>query len=173
MPGASGDERQAAFAIADVLSKPIRTDEVVSAMGRLPWPNSERRRVLVIDDDAQALDVMRATLDQHGIETVCMQDGRRALLQLDQHRPDAIVLDLMMPEFDGFAVLDALNRMPVWRHTPVLIWTSMILTDEEYATLSRSAQAILSKGGGALDSVLEALSRWRPAPVTLTGEGSP
>jgi PAS domain S-box-containing protein len=173
MPGASGDERQAAFAIADVLSKPIRTDEVVSAMARLAWPSAEHRRVLVIDDDAQALEIMRATLELHGIETVCMQDGRRALLQLDQLRPDAIVLDLMMPEFDGFAVLDALNRVPAWRHTPVLIWTSMILTDDEYAALSRSAQAILSKGGGELESVLEALSRWRPAPVTPPGEERP
>ncbi len=167
-PGQAGDT--ATFAIADVLSKPLRTDEVVTAMGRLSFSQASRRKVMVIDDDALALDVMRATLDQLGIEAVCIQDGRRALLDLDLHRPDAIILDLMMPEFDGFAVLDALSRIPVWQHTPVMIWTSMILTDDEYALLGRSARAILSKGGGALDGVLKALSRWRP-PLVEPADG--
>jgi hypothetical protein len=49
--------------------------------------------------------------------------------------------------------------MTAWRDTPVFIWTSMILTDEEYLTLSRSAEAIIGKGGGELTSMLESLRR--------------
>ncbi|HET6789949.1 MAG TPA: hypothetical protein VFH49_18440, partial [Aquabacterium sp.] len=84
-----------------------------------------------------------------------------------------IILDLMMPEFDGFAVLDALHRMPLWQHTPVFIWTSMILTDKEYENLARSARAVLSKGGGALANMLQAMSRWRPPVDALPHEDGP
>jgi CheY-like chemotaxis protein len=67
----------------------------------------------------------------------------------------------MMPGFNGFEMLDALQRLPAWRELPVFIWTSMILTDEEYAILARSAHAIVSKGGGALSAMLEGLARGR------------
>ena len=153
----------ARFAISNILSKPIRADEVAAAIAQFKTTISQRSRVLVIDDDPLALELMRATLDGLGAEASCVLDGRDALRDLDLHRPDAIILDLMMPGFDGFAVLDALRRMPAWRDTPVFIWTSMILSEAEYASLSRSARAILSKGGGEIASLLEDLRRRRPA----------
>ena len=79
------------------------------------------------------------------------------------------MLDLMMPGINGFQVLDALQRLPAWRAVPVFIWTSMLLTDEEYATLARSARAILIKGGGAMETVLESVRRWRQPVVAGAG----
>ncbi|HWI10226.1 MAG TPA: PAS domain S-box protein [Burkholderiaceae bacterium] len=162
-------EMSATFAIANVLCKPIRSDEISSAMARFKLPGTQRANVMVIDDKQAALDLMRATLKSIGIDAVCFQDGRVALQEIDRHRPDAIVLDLMMPEFDGFQVLDALHRLPAWREVPVFIWTSMMLTDDEYATLARSARAILIKGGGAMESVLESVRRWRHPAVAGVG----
>lgn len=159
----------AAFAIADVLCKPIRSDEVLSAMARFRLPAETRANVMVIDDEQVSLDVMQATLKSIGINAVCFQNGRVALREIDRHRPDAIVLDLMMPDFDGFQVLDALQRLPAWREVPVFIWTSMLLTDEEYATLARSARAILIKGGGSMETVLESVRRWRNPVATEPG----
>ena len=167
MPAEAGSA--AAFAIADVLGKPVRADEVAAAMARLRPPLARRARVLVIDDDPLALDLMQATLGGIGIETVCRLDGREALRDIEQIHPDAIVLDLMMPGFDGFEVLDALQQMPSWRDTPVFVWTSMLLTDDEYAGLARSARAILGKGGGALAVMLEDLRRWRPTTALHGG----
>ena len=155
----------ASFAITDILAKPIHAEQVVAAMARLRPRAGDGLQVMVVDDDPLACDLMRATLAAAGIAAVCLVDGRQALREIDQHRPDAIVLDLMMPEFDGFAVLDALHRMPAWRETPVFIWTSMLLTDDEYACLARSAQAILGKGGGDLAIMLERLRRWQPGVV--------
>jgi len=155
LPSSNG--QSTGFAIANVLSKPIRTDEVVAAMARLQRPLDRPTRVLVVDDDPLALELMAAMLRGLGIVPSGLNDGRSALRELDSLRPDAIILDLMMPGLDGFQTLDELQRLPHWRHTPVLIWTSMVLTDGEYATLSRSAQAILSKGGGALTAMLMAL----------------
>ena len=156
----------AAFAIANVLCKPLRSDEISSAMGRFRLHGEARANVMVIDDEPLSLDLMRAMLKSLGIDAVCFQDGRIAIQEIDHHRPDAIVLDLMMPAFDGFQVLDALQRLPAWREVPVFIWTSMLLTDEEYAILARSARAILIKGGGTMEAVLESVRRWRqPFPA--------
>ncbi len=154
-------DMRAAFAIANVLCKPIRGDELWSAMARFRLPGGSRAKVMVIDDDAVSLDLMRATLASMDIDAVCFQDARAALAAIDQHRPDAMVLDLMMPELDGFQVLDALQRMPAWQALPVFIWTSMLLTDEEYAVLARSARAILLKGGGTMEAMLASVRRWR------------
>ena len=152
----------ATFAITDVLCKPIRTDEIVSAMAQFRRPGTSPTNVIVIDDDPLALDLMRATLKAIGIDAVCRLDGRDALRELDNHRPDAIILDLVMPEFDGFAVLDALQHMPAWRDTPVFVWTGMTLSEADYSSLARSARAILSKRGVSLDATLDHLRRWRP-----------
>jgi CheY-like chemotaxis protein len=158
----------ASFAIADILFKPIRGDEIAAVMARLPLPSQEGGRVMVIDDDPLALELMRATLAGIGLDAVCLADGRRALQELDLHRPQAIVLDLIMPDFDGFAVLDALHRLPAWRDTPVFIWTSMLLTEEEHRQLAQSAHAILDKGGGGLATMLERLRHWRPSALQAT-----
>ncbi|MEO7337808.1 MAG: response regulator, partial [Caldimonas sp.] len=167
-----GTGRSAAFSITDVLSKPIRTDEVVAAMAAYTSPpRTAPARVMVIDDDPFALDLMRASLDSIGIDVLCFEDGRSALEELDTHRPDAIVLDLMMPEFDGFDVLDALRRRSTGFDTPVFIWTSMILTDAEYEHLARSARAIVGKGGGELQVMLDGLRRRRPT-VLVPATGS-
>ena len=159
------EERSATFAIANRLCKPIRSDEILLAMAPFRLAQPGRASVLVIDDDPNALDLMRTTLNSIGIDAVCVQDGRTALRNIDQLRPDAIILDLMMPEFDGFQVLDALQRLPAWRQVPVYIWTSLLLTDEEYALLARSARATLDQGGGAMEDLLEGLRRWRQPVV--------
>lgn len=158
----------AVFAITDVLCKPIVTQQLIQAFNKIGLQAHGRRRVMVVDDDPLALTLMEATLGTLGITSICLTDGQQALQELDMHRPDAIVLDLMMPGFDGFSVLDALQHMPAWRKTPVFIWTSMILTDAEYAHLAQSARAILQKGGGSLDALLEELRQWRPSAMTVT-----
>jgi len=158
------------FAIANLLCKPIRSDEITAAMTPFKAQPPGRTQVLVIDDDAEALDLMQATLKSLGIDAVCLQDARDALRNLDTIRPDAIILDLMMPGFNGFQVLDALQRLPAWRHVPVFIWTSLLLTDEEYATLAQSARAILLKGGGGLEDMLASVRRWRLPIISVPGD---
>ena len=168
MPCESG--RSAGFEISNVLSKPIRTDEVVAAMARFKLAAGlGRAKVMVIDDDPLALDLMTTTLKHIDIDTICIKDGRDALVEMSDHSPDAIILDLMMPAFDGFAFLSALRAMPQWRHLPVFIWTSMILSDEEYGSLSRTVTDILGKGSGALAEMLEDLRLWRPTEVASRG----
>jgi signal transduction histidine kinase/DNA-binding response OmpR family regulator len=160
----------ARFAITNVLSKPIRGHEVQAALARLPQPAGRRARIVVVDDDPLAVDLMCATLTSHGMQAIGVTDSRTALDALAQHSPDALILDLMMPGMDGFEVLAALRAVPDWRDLPVFIWTSTMLTDAEYATLSRSARSILVKGGGGLPAMLDDLRRWRlHLPATVAG----
>ncbi len=164
------DERiRASFPIADVIAKPLQAGQVGTVLAKVGVLQRPGAKVMVIDDDPMALLVMGETLQSMGLAHVAMPSGLQALNELELHRPDAIILDLMMPDFDGFSVLAMLGKRPGWREIPVFIWTSMLLTEEEYATLARSAQAILSKGGGDLQTLLEDIQR-RCAP-TFSAEG--
>ena len=151
----------ATFAVADVLCKPLHAQQVFNALARLRVNGRAPNRVLVVDDDPLALDLMRATLAGLGLTVIALQDGRQALREIDEHQPDAMVLDLMMPGFDGFAVLDALSQLPAWRQLPVFIWTAMNLDEDDLASLTRTARAVIGKGGGALDPLLRELRRRR------------
>jgi PAS domain S-box-containing protein len=151
----------ATFAITNVLSKPIDSEELANAMRHFLKRMPRTARVMVIDDDPMAVELMCTTLSGIGIEALGLTDGRRVLEELDIQRPDALVLDLMMPEFDGFAVLDTLRRAPVWRDIPVFIWTNMILTSEDYISLQRSVHTIFSKGGGSLQTAIDDLRNRR------------
>jgi PAS domain S-box-containing protein len=154
-----------AFPIANVLGKPLRSGELLSALALCGVPARQDAWVMVIDDDPAALALAAATLQAAGVASEGLLDGRQALHRLLLRRPDAIILDLMMPGCDGFQVLQALARAPGLRDIPVLIWTSMLLTEEEHARLLRSAQAVVQKGGGTPDWLLERLSRWQPGPM--------
>jgi PAS domain S-box-containing protein len=160
----------AGFAVADVLTKPLQASEVILAMTRLGIARRRGAQVAVIDDDPIALDLMRAALADLGIDALCFDGGARALDAMPGLKPAAIVLDLIMPGMDGFEVLDRLRGDAQWRDTPVFIWTSMLLTDSEYDLLAMSASAILRKGGGGLEPMLERLRCWRSVARDVPAE---
>jgi CheY-like chemotaxis protein len=149
------------FAVEDVLAKPLQVSEVVLAMTRIGIARRRGSLVVVIDDDPIALDLMRVALADLGIQALCFDGGAIALEAMQSLRPSAIVLDLIMPGMDGFDVLERLRLDPVMHATPVFIWTALVLTDSEYDLLAMSASAIMRKGGGELESMLERLRRWR------------
>jgi CheY-like chemotaxis protein len=104
---------------------------------------------------------MRAALTGMGVVVSAIQDGREALRDIDRHQPDAMVLALTMPGFDGLAVLGGLAVLPRWRQVPVFIWTPMQLDATELAGLSQTAGAVLAYGGGATDQLLQGLRNGR------------
>ena len=97
---------------------------------------------MLVDDDASARDLMAATLQSIGITALCRADGPAALAGLDEHRPDAMVLHLMMPGLNRFDVLHALRQRPEYLQPPVFIWTRMNLSP---AGLASSAHTPVSK----------------------------
>src|SRR4029079_14917793 len=91
-------------------------------------------------------------------------DGRAALDKLAECRPSLILLDLMMPEMDGFAFMAEMRKLKEWRTTPVVIVTAKELSAQERSRLNRGVQQILQKGSYSREQLLEHVRRlMRPA----------
>lgn len=84
---------------------------------------NERKRVLLVEDDDSVRQLVKITLEMNDYEVVEAKDGLEGLLLLDMHHPDAVVLDLMMPDVGGERMLAQLRATPETKRTPVVIIT--------------------------------------------------
>jgi len=113
-------------------------------------------RVLIVDDSPEARRLVRRILQSQGAYTFFeAANGREALEQVNREHPDLIILDLMMPEIDGFAVLDALKSNPDTASIPVIVSSAKELTPDEKRRLQGQIQALMQKGGFMSDDLLE------------------
>ena len=101
--------------------------------------------VLLVDDDDIGRRQMRTALEQRGWTVTEATDGRDALKRLGEARPDAIILDLMMPEMDGFEFLEEMRRAAEWRDIPIVVVTARDLTAEDRNRLNGSVERIVQK----------------------------
>jgi CheY-like chemotaxis protein len=115
--------------------------------------------VLVVEDDESARDVLRRVVTRHGCSVVEAENGRAALELIERHRPNLILLDLMMPEMDGFQFLDELRRSRAWASIPVIVLTAKDLTPQDHVRLSGNVERILAKGAYTRDEMLAELHR--------------
>jgi DNA-binding response OmpR family regulator len=83
----------------------------------------EKKKVLLVEDDESVRQLVRVTLQMNDYEVVEAKDGLEGLLLLEMHRPDAVVLDLMMPDVGGERMLAQLRATPETKRTPVVIIT--------------------------------------------------
>ena len=144
----------------DYLLKPFDREALVSTLARIAAPPC---RVLVVDDDPLVIDLVRQLLEQQGCEIDVAADGREALAALALRRPDVMLLDLLMPRFDGFGVIDQLEQNPAWRDLPVIVLTAKALEAEERALLQRRVLAVIEKRGLERTALLAELRRALPA----------
>lgn len=93
-----------------------------------------RPKVLIVDDDTVARLLACEALEQSGWEVEEAENGRLGVEAFIRYRPDLVLLDIMMPEMDGFAVCTELRRLPEGRHTPVLIMTGL----EDYQSITQA-----------------------------------
>ena len=102
-------------------------------------------RVLVIDDDPDLGRVVRRVLELEGYEVVLSDDGLRGLAAAQRQRPDAIVLDLMMPVMDGYQVLAELRAAPRTKDVPVVVLSAVALEETKERVEAAGASAFLTK----------------------------
>jgi len=113
-------------------------------------------RVAIVDDTADARRLVRRILQSQGDFTIFeAATGREGLELVNREHPDLLILDLMMPEMDGFSVLDALKANPDTAEIPVIVSTAKELTIEEKNRLQGQIQALLQKGDFMSDDFLE------------------
>jgi CheY-like chemotaxis protein len=117
-PGASAAAR--GLGVADYLIKPIARETLLATLDRL---RLRGKTILVADDDADTLRLFRRVLTsaEPGYRVLTATDGREAWRVLREERPDAILLDLLMPETDGFELLAAKNADPLLRDIPAVV----------------------------------------------------
>lgn len=113
-------------------------------------------RVAIVDDNAEARRLIRRILQSQGDYTIYeAQNGKEGLELICRELPDLIILDLMMPEMDGFAVMDALKGDQSTAHIPVIVATAKELTPDEKARLGSQIQALMQKGDFLNDEFLQ------------------
>jgi len=130
----------------DYLVKPILEDDLVAALERLDR-TAGNHLVLVVDDQVESRNLLRRVIEgQPGYEVVEATGGQEAITLVRQVRPHVIILDLMMPDIDGFAVLESVKADESTRSIPIIVVTAKDLTQEERDRLNKGVEALLQKG---------------------------
>jgi K+-sensing histidine kinase KdpD/DNA-binding response OmpR family regulator len=132
---------------SDYLVKPIMENELVAALDRLDKKAPPPHRVLIVDDQEEDRKLLRRMIEsQDGYEVIEAIGGKEAIKLIGHAKPSVIILDLMMPEVDGFAVLESVKMNKATRAIPVIIVTAKTLTQEERNTLNKGVESLLQKG---------------------------
>jgi signal transduction histidine kinase/DNA-binding response OmpR family regulator len=145
-------ERGRGFALgaADYLVKPVSKEGLLGAVWRAVAERVDRsgarRDVVVIDDDPAALDLVRATLEPRGWTVTTCTGGAEALSVIRSVNPSIVLVDLLMPDVDGFEVVDALRADPRTAATPVVVLTAKSLTARDRQRLQGRIEFVASKG---------------------------
>jgi GAF domain-containing protein/CheY-like chemotaxis protein/anti-sigma regulatory factor (Ser/Thr protein kinase) len=146
------DDRNLGYALGatDYLTKPIDRDRLVAVLGKyrrdLP--------VLVVDDDLPLRQLLRRILEGEGFTVAEAEDGRVALERARETTPGLVVLDLMMPEMDGFEFVAEFRRHEAWRAIPVIVFTAKDVADEDRVRLNGGVERILEKGACTREALL-------------------
>jgi PAS domain S-box-containing protein len=142
------DEQNLAFSLGatDYLHKPVEWGQLKEAMERFR-PAVHEGPILVVDDDPDVRERMTTLLTREGWRVVSAESGRAGLEAVGVRKPGLILLDLMMPEVDGFGFLRQLRAKAEWRDIPVVVLTAKDVTADDRRRLGGQADRILQKGG--------------------------
>jgi signal transduction histidine kinase/DNA-binding response OmpR family regulator/ABC-type sugar transport system substrate-binding protein len=136
-----GDQTGAVFEL-DYQSKPLSLESLPVVLARAP------QTILLVDDDQQILDLHTRMIQAQlpDCRVIHAHNGRDAVEILSSLHPDLILLDLMMPELDGFGVLKALQADGAKRKIPVVVMTNKVLTEQDMEHLNQGVATVLEKG---------------------------
>jgi signal transduction histidine kinase/CheY-like chemotaxis protein len=160
------DEKTKGYSLGatDYLVKPVDRERLAQVLERICGDRPSRRMLLVEDDETTRM-VTQHALERDGWSVTPAENGRAALARLAEEHPDAILLDLMMPEMDGFEFLAELRRQAAWRDIPVVVLTAKDLTDEDRRRLNGEVERIIEKGAYGRDELLQEVGRLLAAAI--------
>jgi signal transduction histidine kinase/DNA-binding LacI/PurR family transcriptional regulator/AraC-like DNA-binding protein len=151
------------------LLQPLQAAELAEELGRRNLASSGPEVapvILTVDDDPQMLEFHARVIRAAGARPLEASSGPEAMTLMAESRPDLVLLDLLMPEMDGFEVLEAMQANPATRDVPVIVVTGREVSEEELDRLNCRVAAILSKGvytGQEIAGRIEAVLARAPA----------
>ena len=154
------DDERMGFALgaSDYLSKPIDRPRLLAALERFA-PRGPGAQVLIVEDDVPTRTLMVRTLRRARWAVVEAENGLVALERMHRQVPAIILLDLMMPEMDGFQFLEAVRARPEWREVPVIVITAKVLTEGDRARLNGGVAVVVQKGEHSSERLLAEVAR--------------
>ena len=149
------DEQRMGFSLgaAEFLTKPVDRTHLLSAVARCAT-RRDGADVLLVEDDSNARTMLRRTLEKAQWRVREAENGRVALDCFRASVPGLVLLDLMMPEMDGFEFLTAMRATAAWRDVPVIVITAKVLTEADRARLNGGVEAVIQKGERSRDDLL-------------------
>jgi len=133
------------------IQKPVDETKLSHTLEHVLASHPKTARVLLVEDDMDLARVVIATLERHGMETVHAKTGREAIELSQKTNPDLLVLDLILPEVDGFEVVSWLRRHGRLCDIPLVVYTAKDLTEEEREQLRLGASEFLTKSQVSLE----------------------
>ena len=133
---------------AHVMQKPIARENLTTALSVLGFcndPTAVQKTALIVDDDPKAVKLVTTQLDSFGYKTLAALGGQEGIDMARQHKPDLIVLDLMMPEINGFDVVEALKSDTVTASIPIIVLTAKQVTADDRIRLSGDVKKVMEK----------------------------
>jgi signal transduction histidine kinase/CheY-like chemotaxis protein len=140
-----------ALGATEYLMKPIDRERMSAVLRK--YSRLKHEPILVVEDDSSTRDLLRSVLTKDGWSVQTAENGRDALEKVKKVIPGLVVLDLMMPEMDGFTFLEEFRKLPAAGKVPVVVLTAKDLTGEDRKRLNGHVEKIMAKGEGT-ESVL-------------------
>lgn len=143
-----GEDQAVGALELNYLLKPLGVDDFARTLteARVATGSGDTPTILVVDDDADMRRLHVRVVEQAGGRALEAGDGFEALAVMERNLPDLVLLDLAMPDMDGYEVLEAMRSRAGLRDVPVVVVTMQTLTDDDLARLNRGVATILSKG---------------------------
>jgi len=151
-----GEQWQRSVDLAVKSNAPVLPEE--GLLSALEQVDALGRRVVIIEDNVDAARLVKRILEaKGGYEVHMADDGARGIEMILRLRPDLVITDLMMPNVDGFTVIDTMKSDPEMRHIPIVVVTAKELTAKERARLSGQIDMLLQKGSVIDDEFVQKL----------------
>ncbi len=148
---------------AGYLQKPVDREQLLATLRRFRGAN-ERRPVLVVEDDDVTRELVRHALEDEGWIVAEARNGKEALESLEQSVPALVVLDLVMPEVDGFEFVARLRASERTRRVPIVVLTARELTSTEHGRLDGHVRRVFRKGSFSREELTTELRRLLASP---------
>ena len=130
----------------DWLSKPVEESYLLQSLRQVIAEPSKRVRILIVEDDNDLADLLVTLFERHEIETFLAKTGREAIRLSQRVNPDVLILDLILPESDGFTVVDWLQQHNQLCNIPVFVYSAKDLDESERHRLKLGHTEFLTKG---------------------------